>query len=255
MALAQAPPPGRAGGPPACATAEVGIVKFDRPPPPAHPASQSGSGQAGSDCARPGKTGLRVAEGPGQRLRVSGDLNLRVPGLLPKSRRAQATPLASSRSAGLGPPAGSLPFFGPESDFSILMSPGPGPRGTECLFVFCCDSINDAAGRGLCVNSVPRQMSGAHAPRSVIPHMSRPGCEPARCVHRAASGSRRPGVTNATTRTQIRARVGCRARTHALAGGVQMGRRGFLFAALRAASSLPGTRPHFLEADGRSACV
>ena len=108
------------------------------------------------------------------------------------------------------------------------MSPGPGPRGTECLFVFCCDSINDAAGRGQCVNSVPRRMSGAHAPRSVIPHMSRPGCEPARCVHRAASGSRRPGVANATTRTQIRARVGCRARTHALAGGVQMGWRGFL---------------------------
>ena len=101
-----------------------------------------------------------------------------------------------------------------------------------------------------CVNSVPRRMSGAHAPRSAIPHVSRPGCEPARCVHRAASGSRRPGVTNATTRTQIRARVGCRARTHALAGGVQMGRRGFLFAALRAASSLPGSRPHFWRRTG-----
>ena len=79
-----------------------------------------------------------------------------------------------------------------------------------------------------CVNSVPRRMSGAHAPRSGIPHMSWQGCEPARCVHRAASGSRRPGVANATTRTQIRARVGCRARMHALAGGVQMGWRGFL---------------------------
>ncbi len=76
-------------------------MNFDRPPPPAHPTPQSGSGQAGSDCARPGKTWLRVAEGPGQRLRVSGGLNLRVPGLLPKSRRAQATPLASGRSAGL----------------------------------------------------------------------------------------------------------------------------------------------------------
>ena len=54
--------------------------------------------------------------------------------------------------------------------------------------------INDAAGRCRCVNSVPRRMSGALAPRSAIPHMSRPGCEPARCVHRAASGSRRPGV-------------------------------------------------------------
>jgi hypothetical protein len=41
------------------------------------------------------------------------------------------------------------------------------------------------------VNSVARRMSGAHAPRSAIPHMSRPGCEPARCVHRAASGSPR----------------------------------------------------------------
>ena len=39
-------------------------------------------------------------------------------------------------------------------------------------------------------------------------------------------------------------------RTHALAGGVQMGRRGFLFAALRAASSLPGTRPHFWRRTG-----
>ena len=34
--------------------------------------------------------------------------------------------------------------------------------------------------------------------------------------------------SESTTRTQIRARVGCRARTHALAGGVQMGWRGFL---------------------------
>jgi hypothetical protein len=138
------PPLSGSPGPPAGATAEVGIVKFDRPPPPAHPTPQSGSGQAGSDCARPGKTGLRVAEGPGQRLRVSGDLNLRVPGLLPKSRRAQATPLASSRSAGLGPPAGSLPFFGPESRLLDSSSDEPGPRGgpggTECLFVFCSNS-------------------------------------------------------------------------------------------------------------------
>ena len=56
--------------------------------------------------------------------------------------------------------------------------------------------------------------------------------------------------SESTTRTQIRARVGCRARTHALAGGVQMGRRGFLFAALRAASSLPGSRPHFWRRTG-----
>ena len=60
--------------------------------------------------------------------------------------------------------------------------------------MFCSDSYFDAARRGQCVNSVPRRMSGAHAPRSAIPHMSRPGCEPARCVHRTASGSRRQGV-------------------------------------------------------------
>jgi hypothetical protein len=77
---------------------------------------------------------------------------------------------------------------------------------------FCSDSYFDAARRGQCVNSVARRMSGAHAPRSAVPHMSRQGCGPGRCVHRAASGSRRPGVGNATTRTQIR--VGCRARTH-----------------------------------------
>jgi hypothetical protein len=131
--------PGPRAGATAVQSAEVGIVKFDRPPPTAHPTPQSGSGQAGSDCARPGKTGLRVAEGPGQRLRVSGDLKLRVPGLLPKSRRAQATSLASSRSAGLGPPAGSLPFFRPRKSTSLILNfrPGaPGPRGTEvCLCV------------------------------------------------------------------------------------------------------------------------
>ena len=112
-------------------------MKSDRPPPPAHPTPQSGSGQAGPDCARPGKTGLRVAEGPGQSLRVSGDLNLRVPGLLPKSRRAQATPLASSRSAELGPPAGSLPFFGPESWFLDSEEPrGPGAPGALMFVCF-----------------------------------------------------------------------------------------------------------------------
>ena len=44
---------------------------------------------------------LRVLRGYG----VSGtsNLNLRVPGLLPKPRRAQSTPFASSRSTGLGP--------------------------------------------------------------------------------------------------------------------------------------------------------
>ena len=121
--LAQAPPG------PAGAAAEVGIVKFDRPPPPARPTPRSGPGQAGSDCARPGKTGLRVAEGPGQRLRDSGDLKLRVPGLLPKSRRAQATPLASRRSAGLGPPAGSLPFFRPRKSTSLILNFRPGAPG------------------------------------------------------------------------------------------------------------------------------
>ena len=87
-------------GPRAGATAEVGIVKFDRPPPPAHPTPQSGSGQAGSDCPRPGKTGLRVAEGPGESLRVSGDLNLRVPARHPQvliNRCLRSRPRARTR--------------------------------------------------------------------------------------------------------------------------------------------------------------
>jgi hypothetical protein len=116
-----------------------------------------------------------------------------------------------------------------------------------CLF--CSDSYFDAARRGQCVNSVARRMSGAHAPRGAIPHVA----AGMRACALRPSGSvwlATPGRDERTTRTQIRARVGCRARTHALAGGVQMGRRGFLFAALRAASSLPGTRPHFWRRTG-----
>jgi hypothetical protein len=93
------------------------------------------------------------------------------------------------------------------------------------LFVFCSDSYFDAAGRGQCVNSVARRMSGAHAPRSAIPHMSRQGCEPARCVHRAASGSLRPGVVRVDYPDADSRRM---SRTHALAGGMKMGWRGFL---------------------------
>ena len=58
--------------------------------------------------------------------------------------------------------------------------------------------------------------------------------------------------SESTTRTQIRARVGCRARTHALAGGVQMGWRGFLLRLCpRAASSLPGRHGIWRRTGGR----
>ena len=127
-------------GPRAGATAEVGIVKFDRPPPPAHPTPQSGSGQAGSDCARPGKTGLRVgvAEGPGQRLRVSGGLNLRVPGLLLKSfAPSSGHPLSLEPQRRTRPPGRQPPIFRPRKStpqFSV-MSPGPGARVMFVCFV------------------------------------------------------------------------------------------------------------------------
>ena len=59
-------------------------------------------------------------------------------------------------------------------------------------------------------------MSGAHAPRRAIPHMSRPGCELARCVHRAASGSRRPrrGRSRLPGRRFVPASDVAHARTH-----------------------------------------
>ena len=74
---------------------------------------------------------LRVAEGPGQRLRVSGDLNLRVPGLLPKSRRAQATPPSLEPQRRTRPPGRQPPIFRPRKSASrfIVMSPGH-----VCLF-------------------------------------------------------------------------------------------------------------------------
>ena len=43
------------------------------------------------------------------------------------------------------------------------------------------------------VNSVSCRISGANAPCDTMPHMSRPGCEPARCVNRAVYSSRSPG--------------------------------------------------------------
>ena len=113
--------------------------------------------------------------------------------------------------------------------------------------------INDAAGRCQCVNSVPRRMSGALAPRSAIPHVSRPGCEPARCVHRAASGSRRQGVVGVDypDADSCPRRM---SRTHARTGG----RRANGAARLplcRSASrfKLAWQSSAFLEADGRSA--
>ena len=109
-------------GPPAGATEEVGIVKFDRPPPPAHPTPQSGSGQAGSDCARPGKTGLRVAEGPGQRLRVSGDLNLRVPGPFAEVAPRSVPPLSLEPQHRTRPRRQAASHFSAQKvDFSILI--------------------------------------------------------------------------------------------------------------------------------------
>ena len=62
--------------------------------------------------------------------------------------------------------------------------------------MFFSETFEDApdARRGQCVNSVPRRTSGAHAHNRAGPHMSRPGGEPAQCVHRAVVGSRGAGV-------------------------------------------------------------
>jgi hypothetical protein len=101
------------------------------------------------------------------------------------------------------------------------------------------------------VNSAKCRMSGAHAPRSAIPHMSRPGCEPARCVHWAASGSRRQGVVGVDypDADSCPRRV---SRTHARTGGRRAnGVARLPLVVLQAASSLPSSRRH-LEADGRS---
>ena len=178
---------------------------------------------------------------------------------MPKSRRAQATPLASSRSAGLGPPGRQPPIFRPRksaSRFSVMSPRGPGPRARALnVCLFCSDSYFDAARRRQCVNSVPRRMSGAHAPRSAIPHMSRQGCEPARCVHRAASGSRRQGVvgvdypdTDSCPRRM--------SRTHARTGGRRAnGVARLPLAALSASRFKLAGQARHLEADGRSACV
>ena len=62
--------------------------------------------------------------------------------------------------------------------------------------MFFSETFEDApdARRVRCLNSVPRRMSGAHARHRAGPHMSRPGGEPAQCVHRAVVGSRGPGA-------------------------------------------------------------
>ena len=74
-------------------------------------------------------------------------------------------------------------------------SPGAAPNrpGFVCFFSETFEDAPDAR-RGQCVNSVPRRLSGAHAHHRAVPHMSRPGGEPARCVHRAVFGSRGAGV-------------------------------------------------------------
>ena len=75
--------------------------------------------------------------------------------------------------------------MGSPEDLNFPPEPPKAARG----LLFCSDSFEDAANarrvRG--VNSAPRRMSGANAPSScsAMPHVSRPGCEPPRCVHRA----------------------------------------------------------------------
>ena len=62
------------------------------------------------------------------------------------------------------------------------------------------------AGRVRGVNSVSCRISGANAPCGTMPHMSRPGCEPARCVNRAVYSSPSPGrglCTNPTPGRQF----------------------------------------------------
>ena len=118
------------------------------------------------------------------------ELTVRPPG----RPRPGPRPAPSGRPASLGPVGRQPPACAGRAQ--NLVSAGGSEQLSPGVCLFFSETFEDApdARRVRCLNSVPRRMSGAHAPRSAIPHMSPPGCEPARCVHRAASGSRRPGV-------------------------------------------------------------
>ena len=110
----------------------------------------------------------------------------------PPTPHPRAAPPSSAPSAGSPshPPEAPRTWFPPALTFAWSRPKSPG----VCLFFS--ETFEDApdARRVRCVNSVPRRMSGAQAHHRAVPHMSRPGGEPARCVDRAVFGSRGPGA-------------------------------------------------------------
>ena len=123
----------------------------------------------------------------------------------------------------------------PEPGFRRFLNFRPEPPQSPGVCLFFSETFEDApdARRVRCLNSVPRRMSGAHAHHRAGPHMSRPGGEPAQCVHRAVVGSRGAGVVTCVpaggdVASSVRfARFACMSCTDALRGNRTLIRQDF----------------------------